>query len=220
MGPPGPEVRDAVRWLGARTSDDGVVERSFQLVQPGGIVPGVVWLPASAESPWPLVALGHGGSGHKRNSRNVDLAHWFASRAGIAAVAIDGPRHGDRAATPLAAGECRSRMVGDWSAAITAMRTLDGIDATGLGYLGLSMGTRFGLPLGAALGDDLSCAVFGKFGLQAAPGLYEDPTAMDCITADARQISDPTLLHVQDRLPRLPRSNRSDGTRDVVRLHP
>lgn len=197
MSPPGPEACDAVTWLGARTSDDGVVERSFQLMQPGRVVPGVVWLPAYAESSWPVVALGHGGSGHKRNSRNVDLGHWFASRAGIAAVAIDGPHHGDRAATPLAAGESRSRMVSDWNAAIAAVRTLEGVDMAGLGYFGLSMGTRFGLPLAAALGGDLSCAVFGKFGLRAAAGLYEDPTTMDGISADARQISTPTLLHVQ-----------------------
>jgi hypothetical protein len=53
------------------------------------------------------------------------------------------------------------------------------------------MGTRFGLPLAASLGDALRSVVLGKFGLLQAPGLPAGLDAPDRVLADARRITAP-----------------------------
>jgi len=168
-------------------------------------VPAVLW--AAAANDAPLVLLGHGGSGHKTSPRQQALASRLVD-AGMAVGAIDGPAHGDRVQRAMTPAQYQAElaargiqavahdMVDDWMAAIDALRTA-GATGRGLGYLGLSMGTRFGLPLAAALGDELTCAVLGKFGvLQSAalnPGLH-DATQL---RRDAERVVAPTMWHVQ-----------------------
>jgi hypothetical protein len=99
-----------VTWLAALALEDGTKEQGFHLEVSGSIVPGVLWLPAESAGSVPLLLLGHGGSGQKRSDRNLHLGRWFASQAGIAAVAIDGPYHGDRLPSPLPAPEYQALM--------------------------------------------------------------------------------------------------------------
>ena len=202
-------VGEALDWVGPRVAHGPVVERSFQLARTTGVVPGVLWLPSSPVSAPPVVLLGHGGSGHKRSERVTSLALWFACHAQFAAVAIDGPYHGERVSRPLAAAEYQARiaaegieavldrMAAEWRATVDALGALGIVDTSNAGYLGMSMGTRFGLPVAAAMAGQLRCVVFGKFGLHQGPAIHEGLAAPERIARDAQRISAPALFHLQ-----------------------
>jgi pimeloyl-ACP methyl ester carboxylesterase len=168
-----------VEWLGEEAGA-GCTERSFMLRRPV-LVPGVLWSPR-ATVPQATVLLFHGGSGHKRSERHVQMGRWLASTPGLAVIAIDGPYHGDRVPAPMAPSAYQqliadegiervtARMTADWLEAVSALADLGLADDAHVSVFGMSMGTRFGLPAAAAPGLRLQCAVLGKFGLrQAAP---------------------------------------------------
>lgn len=196
-----------VEWLGEQIGT-GWTERSFLMSRRSGAVPGVLWSPGSAGGP-PVVLLFHGGSGHKRSERHLRMGRWFASTAGLAAIAIDGPYHGDRVASPLAppvyqqliADEgierVTARMTEDWLDTISAVAGLGLVDDANVSVFAMSMGVRFGLPVAAEIGSRLRCAVLGKFGISQAEPLNPGLCAAGLMMSAARALSAPVLYHVQ-----------------------
>ncbi|MFF1820081.1 dienelactone hydrolase family protein [Kribbella sp. NPDC058245] len=195
-------MADTFDWVGEPATDRDVTERRFNLVRDTGVVPGILWLPAGPHRyPKPLVLLGHGGSGHKRAARQLGLGRWFASEWDIAAVAIDGPFHGDRQHHDVTAwigvDAVTDGMVDDWTATLDALINLDLVDSGRVAYLGLSMGTRYGLPYVAAANRRLCCAVLGKYGLLQSPVVSAPVDAAARVARDAPRVDVPVLFHVQ-----------------------
>jgi dienelactone hydrolase len=193
----------------SETTERGVTERDFTVEGPREPVPGVLWTPAEAAGPRPLVLIGHGGSQHKRSPNVTALARRLVRHHRFAAAAIDLPLHGDR--TPpeerrmslrerqlrlrerhIAEGGhviASARAVEDWRATLDALVTRDEIGAGPVGYWGVSMGTRFGVPL-VACEPRIAVAVLGLFGWAPGPRLagYDEL---------ARQVRVPLLFLVQ-----------------------
>jgi dienelactone hydrolase len=80
-----------MRFTSEQRLDDGVLEREFTL----GEIPGILWTPASASAPAPLILLGHPGGLHKMYPRLVARARHSAAD-GFAAATIELPGSGDR----------------------------------------------------------------------------------------------------------------------------
>jgi dienelactone hydrolase len=177
----------------------------FTVPRAGEDVPAILWLPDRPAERRPLVLLGHGGGMHKQSPFIDRLGNWLAGGSGFACLAIDLPVHGER--TPpdevgLSIRERRSRLglaawrernagateqaVGDWRAAIDASRDVDPVPHGPIGYFGLSMGTRFGVPLIAAE-PRISAAVLGLFGVPAAD-------TESAFARAARQVTIPVLF--------------------------
>jgi dienelactone hydrolase len=202
-----PEAMSRVEWLKEQASA-GFAEREFLLRRRSGAAPGVLWSPA-ATTRAPMVLLFHGGSGHKRHERLLRMGCWLAGTAGLAVIALDGPYHGDRVPSPLEARAYQqliveegvervtARMTEDWLDAVATLAAQGFADDANVSVFGMSMGTRFGLPVAAALGSRLRCAVFGKFGIRQAEPLHPGLCAPGLIERAARAISAPVLYHVQ-----------------------
>jgi dienelactone hydrolase len=201
-----PESTGRLEWLGEEASA-GCIERSFLIRRLPAPVPGVVWSPR-ATVPRATVLLNHGGSGNKRSERHLRMGRRLAS-AGLAVIAIDGPYHGDRVAAPMAPSAYQrlivaegieavtARMTADWLDAVSALAGLGFADAAHVSVFGMSMGARFGLPVAAALGPRLQCAVLGKLGARQAAPLHPGLLAPRLMMAAARAVSAPVLYHVQ-----------------------
>jgi pimeloyl-ACP methyl ester carboxylesterase len=199
-----------LEW-GAETSTAGVREQLFDLHRGERRVPGVFWSPGDGAAPGaagdlaprPLVLIGHGGSGHKRQDYVLAVARRFVRHHGFCAAAIDGPCHGDRR-DPQRSSERLSlldfsqlwqsdatmtdEMVADWREVLAALGDDGGVGRGPVGYWGLSMGTIIGLPLVAAE-ERVGVAVLGLMGLTG-------PTR-ERIAADAPRITCPVLFLLQ-----------------------
>jgi dienelactone hydrolase len=169
---------------------DGVLEQQFTL----GDIPGVLWTPAGAAGPHPLVLVGHGGGQHKTAPGVVGRARRYVTECQFAAASIDAPSHGDRPQSEehqrfstvirerAAAGEpvgplipgynatIAAQAVPEWRETLDALQRLDQIGPDGpVGYTGLSMGGAIGVRLAAAE-PRITAAVLG---LVASDGLAE-----------------------------------------------
>jgi alpha-beta hydrolase superfamily lysophospholipase len=168
----------------AETTSDGVTQRLFAV----GDVPGVVWAPAHATRPRPLILLGHGGGAHKTAPSTLARARRYVTGGGYAVAAIDAPGWGGRptpvlyepfnaeieeltaAGKPLGDAFARRGVIvaalaiPEWQATIDALTSLDWIGAGGpVGYHGLSLGSAIGVPLVAAE-RRITAAILGLMG--------------------------------------------------------
>ncbi len=174
----------------------------FQLDVSGAAVPGILFLPTHQDNPVPLVLAQHGGSSHKHGADILDWAELFVRENGMALASIDGPVHGDRltSGTPRPGrsetraaflalwkspgGGIRS-MVRDWRAVLDWLSTDARIDSNAVAWLGLSMGTAYGVPLLAAE-PRIKAAVLGMWGLSFANSEH--------LALDAPRIGCPVLF--------------------------
>ncbi|MFI6360355.1 alpha/beta hydrolase [Streptomyces sp. NPDC050743] len=144
--------------------DDGVLEREFTL----GEIPGILWTPASASAPAPLILLGHPPLGLRQMYPRLVARARHAAAEGFATATIELPGSGDRPRWPAAeqaradlrraieAGEPVSdeivdalilplieKAVPEWQAALDALLSLPEIGGP-VGYSGglISIGIR------------------------------------------------------------------------------
>lgn len=169
--------------------DEDVLQHEFDISVAGEVVPSVLWTPIPSIMPRALIAMGHGGSYHKKSSNICRRAIRFAKAFGWASLTIDAPMHGDRISREAAERErskTLARVSGDpnapsmsvgekiqyldmlalqavpeWQAALDVVLGTDIIeDHTPIAYWGVSMGSSIGIPLLAADGR-FKCAVLG-----------------------------------------------------------
>ena len=80
----------------SETVAGGIREQLFTV----GDVPGMLWTPAEGSGPRPLVLIGHGGGGHKKDPGVFSRAFPYVASCGFAVAAIDAPGVGDRPEHP------------------------------------------------------------------------------------------------------------------------
>ncbi|WP_024759678.1 hypothetical protein [Streptomyces exfoliatus] len=88
-----------MRFTSEQRLDDGVLEREFTL----GEIPGILWTPASASAPVPLILISPPPLGlRKMYPRLAGRARYYAAQYGFAAATIELPGSGDRPRWPAA----------------------------------------------------------------------------------------------------------------------
>ncbi len=167
----------------------GVVQRDIDVEVAGETVPCVIWTPDPSLESRVLIAMGHGGSQHKKTQDIRDRAIHYAKDFGWASLAIDAPKHGDRISREEVEAEClkaQARVRGDadapsmspedkikyldtlaaqpvpeWQVALDATLGMEILgDVEAIGYWGVFKGSWIGVPLLAAE-TRFKCAVLG-----------------------------------------------------------
>lgn len=187
----------SVTWTETR-DDKGNVTREF-VVDRGDrrALTGAVWLPEDKTADT-LMLFGHGASGDRYQAPIAHLAGRF-QKAGIPSLSIDGPVHGLRKVGDGQRGAFGQElqreshiedMLADWNEAISLALGLDDVNTTKLAYMGLSMGSIYGIPLVASR-PDMTVATLGLIGMTAI--LPQGDTFL----ALARKIEIPVLFLMQ-----------------------
>jgi fermentation-respiration switch protein FrsA (DUF1100 family) len=184
-----------MNWRGEARTVDGVVERDYDLAVETRTVPGTLWAPESANAPTPLVLLGYGGGGHRRDGARMWQGGWYA-RKGIAATSIDLLGHGERALPGGARpdyGLLINDIIAEWRACLDLVAALPEIDEGRIGYRGVSMGTMLGIPFVAAE-LRIRVAMLAGADFQDYPGLFTGIGAR--LRQDVPRVICPILFHV------------------------
>lgn len=170
-------------------------------------IPTIVFTP---EGPLKgLILACHGGSGHKESGAILAIARKF-NPAGYVVVAIDGPVHGQRREDGnLDAGVAIATFrqawkdgIGRFEIAEDYIHTLDFIlqvpafKTLPVGYIGVSMGTAYGLPL-LAKEKRIGAAVLGLWGSNytASEHLAEYAAKVSCPVWFTQQWHDQAFDH-------------------------
>ena len=149
---------------------DDVLERHFRLPATADEIPGILWTPAAAAEPVPLILLGHPGGLSMMHPRLLDRARQTVA-GGFAAATIELPGSGDRPRLPdvekaradlrhaISAGDgvdhdivdrlvlpLVERAVPEWQSALDALLGREEISGR-VGYGGgvIALGTRMAL---------------------------------------------------------------------------
>jgi alpha-beta hydrolase superfamily lysophospholipase len=168
------------------------------VISDGIPIPAVYWAPSV---PRGIVIACHGGSGHKLSPAILAIAG-ACLPLGLAVLAIDGPVQGDRRADgnldpQLAvrsfreawqAGVGHTSMAREMGAALDALQALPGFEGLPIGYIGVSMGTGYGIPL-LATDKRIAAAAIGLWGLNFV--------ASEHLAGYAREISCPVWFTQQ-----------------------
>lgn len=132
--------------------------RALAVERGGAGIPAAYWAPAGAARG--VVLACHGGSGHKKSNAILLIAQ-ACLPLGLTVLAIDGPVHGERRddgdldptvarqsfREAWRAGVGRTSMGEDMRAALDALMRLPGYASLPVGYVGVSMGTAYGIPM-------------------------------------------------------------------------
>ncbi len=184
------------------SNDPLAIERAFEVLCAGETVPGVLWTPRTGDGPFPLVLAGHGFTLSKRALYPPSLVDDLVER-GFAVAAIDAPGHGDRQPNGgRDAAACdrawrahwrefgASRIAAEYRAVLDMLASEADVDASRIGYWGLSLATQYGVGVIAAE-PRVRAAVLGLSGLpEPGPRITAYAEGVTCPVFFIQQLDD------------------------------
>ena len=148
-----------------------------------------------------LILVQHGGPLHKRHERTEGLVRSIVAGTAAAVLLIDGPIHGARRTEELElmkmfgvfkAYWCEEggidTMVADWSTALDVVLDQGWADPGRVAWLGVSMGTAYGIPVCAA-DTRIRAAAFGMWSLEWG--------RQERLVEDAHRLKAPVLFQIK-----------------------